>query len=177
MHFPLLGSVNLPWFIIAHALWLLLSGLFLLFRQPVLALLAPNKSPSKSTAKSSTSQPKSLEPKAQTESLLGLSSLGLSLAYFTTAYVEVERNQFLYASVPVRIVLGSAATIRSVLDGIVASRSATGATFVDGVVASRDPKAGFSITVLDVGLYDAVGAVALGLWLGKGGFDGRPPVY
>ena len=93
-----------------------------------------------------------------------MSSMGLGLAYLTTSYMEIERNQTLYASVLVRIALGSLAGLRGLLDVLVTRRDGNGGD-------------GTKKTLLIVGAYDVVGGVLLGYWLGEGGFSGRPPAY
>ncbi|PGH12986.1 hypothetical protein AJ79_03959 [Helicocarpus griseus UAMH5409] len=43
---------------------------------------------------------------------MGITTAGLGLAYLFTAYVPIEQNQFLHASVPVRILLAALAAAR-----------------------------------------------------------------
>lgn len=78
---PLTLPINLPWFITLHASGLCLLGLSLIFN-PSRANTPPHS--------------------PRNTSLLGIATLGLGLAYFSTCYMPVEENAFLYASVPVR---------------------------------------------------------------------------
>ena len=70
--------------------------------------------------------------------------------------MPIEQNQFLYATVPVRIILACVAAGRLILNGR------------DGNLSTDDKR-----NLLVVAVYDGLGAVALGLWLGT--FDGRVP--
>ncbi|KAH9218263.1 hypothetical protein DL95DRAFT_385669 [Leptodontidium sp. 2 PMI_412] len=88
--------------------------------------------------------------------MLGIATFGLSLAYLTTSYMPIEQNQFLFATVPVRIILACMAAARLFLDG---SR---------GSLSSDDRR-----SLMVVAGYDGLGAVALGWWLGT--FGGRVP--
>ncbi|EEH05424.1 predicted protein [Histoplasma capsulatum G186AR] len=45
-------------------------------------------------------------------SALGIAVTGLGLSYLLTSYVPIEQNQFLHASVPVRIILATLAAAR-----------------------------------------------------------------
>ncbi|PGH07346.1 hypothetical protein GX51_01890 [Blastomyces parvus] len=47
-----------------------------------------------------------------TPSAFGVASTGLGLSYLFTSYVPIEENQFLHASVPVRIILAALAAAR-----------------------------------------------------------------
>lgn len=67
--------------------------------------------------------------------------------------MPMHDNQFLYATVPVRIILATFAATRLV---------------VGGKLSEADRR-----NLLLVALYDGLGAVALGWWLGR--FDGRVP--
>ncbi len=67
--------------------------------------------------------------------------------------MPMYENQFLHASIPVRIILATLAATRLVLGGKLSE------------VDLRN--------LLIVALYDGLGAVALGWWLGS--FDGRVP--
>ncbi|KAH7390340.1 hypothetical protein BKA64DRAFT_678997 [Cadophora sp. MPI-SDFR-AT-0126] len=136
---PLLPTINLPWPITLHALGLAFLGLYQTFRL----------SSSPSTKVSSTNH-----STAPTNPMLGIATFGLSLAYFATSYMPIEQNQFLYASVPVRIILACIAAARLVLDG------------KDGNLSRDDRR-----NLLVVAGYDGLGAVGLGLWMGT--FVGR----
>ncbi|EEH21828.2 hypothetical protein PABG_04044 [Paracoccidioides brasiliensis Pb03] len=83
---------------------------------------------------------------------LGLASTGLGLAYLSTSYMPIELNQFLHASVPVRMILA----------GLAALRLPTART--------QDRMALITVT-----LYDALGGLILGYTLGR--WDGKVPGY
>ena len=72
--------------------------------------------------------------------------------------MPVEKNQFLYMTVPVRLVLAVCAGLRLLVDG--RGMSAEGRREMAGIL-----------------VYDAISVMVLGWWLGEGGFSGRPPVY
>ncbi|OJD15485.1 hypothetical protein AJ78_04249 [Emergomyces pasteurianus Ep9510] len=83
---------------------------------------------------------------------LGIATTGLGLSYLLTSYVPIEENQFLHASVPVRIILAALALTR----------------------LPTAPKAERkSLTILI--LYDFLGGLMVGYVLGK--YDGRLPGY
>lgn len=117
-------QVNLPWFITVHALGLTSLGLYLTF---------------------TTSKP---------SSTLGIATLGLGLAYLSTSYVPMEENQFLYATVPVRMILASVAGLKVLLAG--------------REIGMEEKRA-----LLGIAIYDGLGGVVLGWRLG--GWSGRVP--
>ena len=119
--------IHLPWFITIHASGMTVLGLYLLFKAP------PPGRPAGHTPQ------------------LGIASVAIGLAYLFTAYMPVEENQWLHASVPVRLLLGVLLGIR---------------TLVGGGLTTAEKR-----SLLGLGLYDGLGAVVLGLWLGR--FDGR----
>lgn len=82
--------------------------------------------------------------------------------------MAIDQNQFLYATVIGRIVLGSLAGLRGALE-VAGGKKGQGEW-------NRLAKKGSQMAVY-VGLYDLLGGIVLGLWLGEGGFSGRPPVY
>jgi hypothetical protein len=88
-------------------------------------------------------------PSKQT-STLGIATLGLGLAYLSTSYVPVEENQLLYASVPVRVILAAVAGLKA-------------------LVARKEERG----TLVGVAVYDGLGGVVLGWWLGS--WSGRVP--
>ena len=119
--------IHLPWFIFIHAFGMSILGLYLLFKAP---------------------------PPGQTAGhtpQLGIASLAIGLAYLFTSYMPVEENQWLHASVPVRLILGLLLGLRTVVG--------------DGLTEAEKR------SLRNLGLYDGFGAVVLGLWLGR--FDGR----
>jgi hypothetical protein len=129
-----LSTINLPWPIAAHAGLLLVTGLLTAYRQK------PGTSPHLYA----------------TTSLLGVTTAILGLAYLGTAYMPVEQNQFLYASVPVRMVVGCTLALTALLNGGKMSRE------------------GWR-THVAFAVYDGLGAVWLGWYLGR--WDGRCPGY
>ncbi|KAG4422178.1 hypothetical protein IFR04_004684 [Cadophora malorum] len=134
-----LPIINLPWPITLHAFGLAFLGLYQTFRLP-----------SSTKGISSSSKPVPANP------MLGIATFGLSLAYLSTSYMPIAQNQFLYATVPVRIILACMAAARLVLEGR------------DGNLSADEKR-----NLLVVAAYDGLGAVALGLWLGT--FEGRVP--
>lgn len=84
--------------------------------------------------------------------LSGIATLAISLAYLSTSYMPITENVFLHASVPVRMILGAVALIK---------------------VAVEAGKEKSPLVV--VALYDGLGGVALGWWLGR--WDGRIEGY
>lgn len=75
-----------------------------------------------------------------------------------TSYMPIEQNQFLYASVPVRVVLAALAGIKwlAIRNG-------------DPAVHTKKNE------LLGIFFYDGLGGLALGWYLGV--FDGRVPAY
>jgi hypothetical protein len=87
----------------------------------------------------------------EASALAGITTLAIGMAYLTTSYMPISENQFLHASVPVRIFLALVAALRLLL--------------VKNI--SRDGQK----EMLFVFLYDGIGAVICGWQLGR--FDGR----
>lgn len=87
--------------------------------------------------------------------MLGVTTTAVGLSYLTTAYVPIEENQFLHASVPVRVLLGLLAGSKAILGG--------------GLTA--DGKRNLLIVLV----YDGLGGLAAGWWLGR--YDGRIAGY
>ena len=153
--FPLLGPINLPLPIIAHASTITGLGLYLLFRDP-----SP-VTPLKGKEESKAIQPNLNNPFAtpppppgrghEISSVFGLATVGLGLANFLNWYVEVERNQLLYASVPARLNLAGLATVLLLVRG--RGMSVQGRRDLWGLVA-----------------YDMVSVLCLGWFPGEGGF-------
>ncbi|KAL2062464.1 hypothetical protein VTL71DRAFT_6730 [Oculimacula yallundae] len=142
----MLPLVNLPWFITLHALGLSFLGLYQTFLIRPITPSGPPKGLSK--------------PKIQTQPanpLLGIATLALGLAYLSTSYMPIEQNQFLHASVPIRIILAVVSIVRLVLDRNVGNLSG-----------------GEKRSLAVVAAYDGLGAVGLGLWLGT--FGGKVAV-
>lgn len=129
---PMLPNLNLPWPILVHAVGLTVLGVKLLF--------VPSSA---------------LHGRAsETQSMLGITTAGLGLAYLSTAYVPMHENQLLYASAPVRMILAGLAGVKLCVSG--KNMSASQWQSFWGVV-----------------LYDGIGGFLLGWWLGTWG--GRLP--
>jgi hypothetical protein len=124
----LIPGVNLPWPILVHALGLTFLGLRFLFR--------PNPPPPGRASEIST--------------ILGIPTTALGLAYLFTAYMPIHENQFLHASVPVRIILAGLAGVK-----LLVSRNEV------GVVPWKE--------LLGIALYDGAGGLLVGWWLGTWG--------
>ena len=91
-----LPGINLPWFITLHAFGLLAVGLNLVLRSPQQPQ-QPQRQQQRPQEQHERRQPPS--------PLLGIATVALSLAYLGTAYMPMEQNAFLYASVPIRMLL------------------------------------------------------------------------
>ncbi|KAH8815467.1 hypothetical protein F5884DRAFT_747007 [Xylogone sp. PMI_703] len=119
--------INLPWFVTLHAAGMAFLGLRMLFRTgPV-------------------------SRQNDVSAMLGIATIGLSLGYLCTSYVPMEQNQFLHASVPVRVILAALAGLRVVFGSGLTSQG------------KKD--------LLVVLFYDGLGGLAVGWWLGR--YDGR----
>ncbi|KIM72090.1 hypothetical protein PILCRDRAFT_829990 [Piloderma croceum F 1598] len=129
----IIPGVNLPWPILAHAVGLTLLGLKLIF--------VPSRHPGRSS---------------DVSSMLGMTTLGIGLAYLSTSYMPMHENQFLYASAPVRMILGGVAVLKL-------------------LVAGNKMSAEHFKELLVVALYDGIGGFLLGWWLGTWG--GRGPGF
>ena len=131
----LLRPVDLPWPILLHALGVSFVGLSLIVYSP---------------KPSSTELTKATKP-AQDSTMLGIATLGIAFGYLLTAYVPQERNTYLYASVPARMMLAGIAGVKLVL----------------GSPARKE--------LLGVFVYDGLGGLVLGWYLGR--WDGKIPGY
>jgi hypothetical protein len=87
--------------------------------------------------------------------MLGVATTGLGLSYLLTSYMPIEQNQFLHASVPARLILAALSAYKALV----------GRKDLSDVEKKR---------LWGVTIYDGLGAVVLGLWLGK--WNGRIPV-
>ncbi|KAF8662803.1 hypothetical protein AX16_001085 [Volvariella volvacea WC 439] len=130
-------GINLPLGIIGHAAFLTSYGLYLCF------FTKPNSTP------------------------LGITTLAIGLSYLTTAYMPMEQNALLYASVPVRLFLALIAAARA----LSVKDTRTSQEKAKGVENPEDAKSGLWFIVA----LDGVGGLLLGLWLGT--FSGRMPGY
>jgi hypothetical protein len=126
----LLSQVNLPIIILLHSIFLSFTGLRMIFRSSI----KPNR-------------------EAEASAMAGFTTLAIGLAYLTTSYMPISENQFLHASVPVRILLALVAAVRLV---IVRNVSKDGQN-----------------EMLFVTLYDGIGGLICGWQLGN--FSGRLP--
>ncbi|KAH8647481.1 hypothetical protein BGZ60DRAFT_423937 [Tricladium varicosporioides] len=129
-----LQSVNLPFPILIHALGLSCIGLNIIF---------PGKWASKSSSPKKT---QGKQTNGEDNPLFGVATLGLGLAYLFTSHMPIEENQFLQATVPVRILLGAVCLLKWWVGGC---------------------DEGMRKKLLYTGLYDGIGGAVLGLWLGK----------
>lgn len=127
-----LPTIDLPWPILAHAVGLMLISLNLTFRPS-----PPGRSSEVST-------------------MLGIAGLGLGFSYLSTAYVPREKNAFLYASVPVRMILGGVAGVKL-------------------LVGRKGMSAEGKKELWTVMLYDGIAGLILGWYLGR--WDGKIPGY
>jgi hypothetical protein len=128
----LLPTVNLPKWILAHAAFLGVFGLRMIFQR---------------SAKPS--------PEAEASAMFGITTMAISLGYLSTSYMPISENQFLHASVPVRMILAALAGLRLLT--------------VKNI--SKDGRN----QMLFVLLYDGLGGFFCGLQLGR--FDGKVAGY
>jgi hypothetical protein len=119
--------IHLPWFISVHAWGLTTLGLYYVFK-----VVPPGKRAGHTPA-------------------LGIATIGIGVAYLFTSYMPIEQNQWLHASVPVRLLLAALLILRALIG--------TGLT-----VAEKK-------SLLSLAIYDGLGGAVLGLWLGR--WDGR----
>ncbi|KAK6499646.1 hypothetical protein TWF481_010009 [Arthrobotrys musiformis] len=122
---------NLPWPITIHAVALTALGVAMAFGGR-----KPNIPP----------------PLRGANSLIGITTTTIGLAYLSTSYVPIEQNQFLHASVPVRLVIAT----------LLATSAMVNAKDMDD--KSWRTHVGFAA-------WDGIGAVWLGWYLGR--WDGR----
>ncbi|KAF3931035.1 hypothetical protein ABW20_dc0103750 [Dactylellina cionopaga] len=127
-----LGFLNLPWPILVHSVALTALGLSMTFSRK------PGPSPEVRGA----------------NSLLGITTATIGLAYIGTSTVPIEENQFLHASVPVRL--------------LIAVLLATAAVVNQKIMDEKSWRAhvGFA-------LWDGLGALWLGWYLNS--WDGKLP--
>lgn len=108
-----LGPINLPPFIIFHATGLIIIGIHQIFG-PVFNTTKPNKSTARNSPSKSSSQPL-VQREQELKTITGVSALAIGLGYLSTSYMPTERNQWLYASVLVRILLAGVCGVRVLL--------------------------------------------------------------
>jgi hypothetical protein len=119
--------IHLPWFISVHAWGLTTLGLYYLFKSP-----PPGKRAGHTPA-------------------LGIATVGIGVAYLFTSYMPIEENQWLHASVPVRLLLASFLILRALIG--------------NGLTKAEKR------SLLNLGIYDGLGGAVLGFWLGS--WNGR----
>jgi hypothetical protein len=128
-----LPQINLPWFISLHACGFAALGLYYLFKS------SPTGGPAR---------------RASHTPALGIATFAVGVSYLFTAYMPIEENQFLHATVPARLLIAGLLVLRVAMGGL-----------------GPDEKR----ILLSLGLYDGIGAVVLGLSLGR--WNGRVPLY
>ena len=139
------ASVNLPLPILLHALGCCFLGIKLTFANPT-------------TSRNNSS--------IRDRTVLGIATTAIGLAYLSTSYMPLEKNAFLYASAPIRIILAGLAGLRLLVDRYL--RTQNGQANVDrGSQVASD--------LFGIMIYDGLGGFVLGLWLGT--FSGRIPEY
>jgi hypothetical protein len=126
----IIPGINLPWPILLHAFGLLGLGTIQIFRR------SPPGRVSELTA------------------MLGIATAALGLAYLSTAYMPLHQNAFLYASVPVRMILATIAGLKLLQLGPTVSETGRA-------------------ELLTVLLYDGIGGAVVGWFLGT--WSGRIP--
>jgi hypothetical protein len=92
-------------------------------------------------------------------SIIGISATAIALCYLTTAYMPLSENAVLYASAPVRVFLAFLAGLR----------------ILYGRMKWGNDRRAYRKELVWIMLYDGVGGVLLGWWLGT--FSGRIPAY
>ncbi|KAL2784570.1 hypothetical protein BJX66DRAFT_316472 [Aspergillus keveii] len=154
----MMRPINLPAHLIGPPTVILGLGLYIsLFRRPP---SLPAQASSKEQGKGRDTARQFLVPTpatpriADTNALLGIITSALMLPYFVSSYMPIAENQWLHASVPIRL------WISAMLIGNVLLRRKT---------MSREGYWEF----LMLGVMDGVSAFALGNFLGR--FDGRVP--
>jgi hypothetical protein len=152
--------INLPAQLIVPPTLILGLGLYISFfrRPPLPSQSFTEQSKDRDNGSSTTHQfivPTPATPRiADTNALLGVTTSALMLPYFVSSYMPIAENQWLHASVPIRL------WISAMLIGNVLLRRKT---------MSREGYWEF----LMLGVMDGVSAFTLGIYLGR--FDGRVP--
>ena len=141
---PLLREINLPVPILIQAITLTSAGFYTAFaRKPIYS--SPDKS-------YTVLVPFTTNPRvADLISCFGLVSAGLQSAYLWSSYMPLEENQFVYASVPVRLML-------------------SGAIFSLCLLKGKEMSSDGYRELLGLAVFDGLAATILGFYLGR--FDG-----
>ncbi|KAJ0418899.1 hypothetical protein BJY00DRAFT_287229 [Aspergillus carlsbadensis] len=157
----MLRPINLPAHLIVPPTLILGLGLYISFFRRAPPLPSPSSKAQRTDGHKEFSTahqllvPTPATPRiADTNALLGIITSALMLPYFVSSYMPLEQNQWLHASVPIRL------WISGMLIGNVLLRRKT---------MSREGYWEFLI----LGVMDGVSAFALGKYLGR--FDGRVP--
>jgi hypothetical protein len=91
----IIPGVNLPWPVLTYAVGLVFVGLKCTFR--------PNPPPPGRASEIMT--------------MLGMVTTGIGLSYLVTTYMPMHENQYLYASVPIRLIVDGIAGIELLVAG------------------------------------------------------------
>ena len=125
-------GVNLPWLVLGHSIFLSFLGLRMIFRS------SPPPRPNREN---------------EISAISGITTLAIGIAYLVTSYMPIEQNQFLHASVPVRIFLALLAALRLCTISNISNEGRN--------------------EMLFVAIYDGLGGAICGWQLGN--FSGRVP--
>ncbi|KAJ7193634.1 hypothetical protein GGX14DRAFT_588263 [Mycena pura] len=125
--------ILLPWPILLHAFGLTALGCSMLLAKPT-------------------------EKAPEDKSTLGIATIALGMSYISTSYMPIADNQFLHASVPVRISLALLAGLKWLTIGAEEAR----------LYKKRN-------VLLGVLLYDGLGGLLLGRFLGT--FSGKVTAF
>jgi hypothetical protein len=105
-------------------------------------------------------------PTAQHDNtVVGITTTAIGLCYLSTAYVPIEQNIFLYASAPVRVGLGVLAGTRLAIDYF----------YLRGKEVQQRRTSDLRKTLWFIALYDGLGGLFVGWWLGT--LSGKIPAY
>jgi hypothetical protein len=141
-------TVNLPVPILLHALGCCFLGIKLTFTSPTPPI-----------------------PAIQDRAILGVVTTAIGLAYLSTSYMPLEKNAFLYASAPIRIILAGLAGVKLVIQCYFPRQ--IGAAGVSAQVSDvTRSRTGILYGIL---LYDGLGGLLVGWWLGT--YSGKIPEY
>ncbi|RDL40843.1 uncharacterized protein BP5553_00822 [Venustampulla echinocandica] len=148
---PFFPTINLPLPILIHSVGLSILGLYTTFSSPG----SPRTNKTKNPQKNGT--PAADPPSSP---MLGVATAAIGICYLFTAYMPIEENQFLHASVPIRVILSCIMGCRLLLDSVMGAGKSR--------LNQKDRKA-----LIGLGIYDGVGGLILGWTLGN--WSGRVP--